>query len=151
MSFARFLVALSLLLTSSLSLACSCKKETVEDVAHLEGFSLIKMQIRIPSITERVEDFFSSFFEFRGVFCSVHLHFSISVLKSLFIHWFRGMPMAAFGRLQSKRGLKRIDKKARPVLRQAGQIYKSAPCTLVQFHTVICYKVPVVTYTCTRS
>jgi hypothetical protein len=86
MSFARFLGALSLLLTSSLSLACSCKKETVEDVAHLEGFSLIKMQIRIPSITERVEDFFSSFFEFRGVFCSVHLHFSISVLKSLFIH-----------------------------------------------------------------
>ncbi len=35
----RFLVALSLLLTCSLSLACSCKKETVEDVAHLEGFS----------------------------------------------------------------------------------------------------------------
>ena len=36
MTLARFLVALSLLLTSSLSLACSCKKETVEDVAHLE-------------------------------------------------------------------------------------------------------------------
>jgi hypothetical protein len=55
----RFLVALSLLLTCSLSLACSCKKETVEDVAHLEGFSLIKMQIRTPSMIDRVEEFFN--------------------------------------------------------------------------------------------
>ena len=55
----RFLVALSLLLICSLSLACSCKKETVEDVAHLEGFSLIKMQIRTPSMIDRVEEFFN--------------------------------------------------------------------------------------------
>lgn len=60
MKVTSFLVALSLLLTSSLAIACSCKKETVEDVAHLDRLSLIKMKIRTPSVTERVNELFSA-------------------------------------------------------------------------------------------